>query len=245
MPVKFQSEFLNYLAEADFCPGQRLPAIQELSQLLGIGISKLREQLEVARVLGLVEVRPRTGIRTLAYSFLPGIRTSLRFAMAFDPSHFDLFGELRDHIEASYWHEAVRLLQPEDKKILETLVNRAWEKLRGSPIQIPHTEHRKLHLTIYSRLNNPFVIGLIEAYWDAYEVVGLNVFSDYEYLERVWNYHQQMVDAILDDDVDAGYQALVEHVGLLHHRPGLNRDYRKKMKDVSDNRSLEDMRSDD
>ena len=91
MPVKFQSEFLNYLAESDFCPGQRLPAIQELSQLLGIGISKLREQLEVARVLGLVEVRPRTGIRTLAYSFLPGIRTSLRFAMAFDPRHFDLF----------------------------------------------------------------------------------------------------------------------------------------------------------
>ena len=102
-----------------------------------------------------------------------------------------------------------------------------------------------MHLTIFSRLNNPFVIGLIEAYWDAYEIVGLNVFSDYEYLERVWNYHQQMVDAILDDDYDAGYQALIEHVGLLHHRPGLNRVYRNKMKDVSDNRDLDDMRSDD
>jgi DNA-binding GntR family transcriptional regulator len=62
---------------------------------------------------------------------------------------------------------------------------------------------------------------MLEAYWDAYETVGLNVYSDYKYLERVWSYHQQMVEAILDEDYDAGYRALVEHIGMLHFRPEL------------------------
>ncbi|MBC8509431.1 MAG: hypothetical protein H8D34_31660, partial [Chloroflexi bacterium] len=40
-----------------------------------------------------------------------------------------------------------------------------------------------------------------------------------DYLKEVWNYHQQMVDAICEGDLEAGYQALVEHTDLLYHRP--------------------------
>jgi DNA-binding GntR family transcriptional regulator len=84
-----------------------------------------------------------------------------------------------------------------------------------------------LHLTIYSRLNNPFVTDLLEAYWDAYETVGLNVYSEFEYLERVWSYHQEMVEAILVGDFDRGYHALVEHIGMLHYRPELGENIPK------------------
>ena len=230
MPQQLQSEFLSYLAQQGREPGHRLPNINQLAQQLKISPSKLREQLEVARTLGLVEVRPKTGIRTLDYSFLPGLRTSLRFALELDPGYFELYGRLRDHVEAAFWYEAVRLLQPDDKKHLKSLVDQAWQKLRATPIQIPHGEHRELHLIIFSRLNNPFVRGLLEAYWDAYERVGLNVYSDYKYLERVWMYHQQMVEAIQDEDYDLGYSALIEHIGMLHHRPELNHFHPIKLK---------------
>jgi DNA-binding FadR family transcriptional regulator len=73
-----------------------------------------------------------------------------------------------------------------------------------------------LHLTIYRRLNNPFVTGLLFAYWDAYETVGLNFFTDYNYLTEVWNYHQKMVEAICAHDVQAGYIALTEHSDLIN-----------------------------
>jgi DNA-binding GntR family transcriptional regulator len=95
----------------------------------------------------------------------------------------------------------------------------AWEKLRGTPTRVPHEEHRALHLKIYSRLENPFVTGLLEAYWDAYEAVGLNVFAGgFEYLQEVWQYHQQMVESICDGNFEAGYQALIAHTDLLYHR---------------------------
>lgn len=223
MANDLRSELLNFLVEKGDTPGQRLPAIDELARTLGISTSKLREQLEVARAFELVEVRPKTGIRTLGFSFSPCVRTSLRLALAFDPGYFEPFGMLRNHIEASFWHEAVRLLRPEDKSQLESLVDQAWEQLRGTPVKIPHTEHRDLHLMIFSRLENPFVLGILEAYWEAYEIVGLNVYTDYSYLEEVWKYHEQMVDAILEEDYDAGHRALIAHIDILQYRPEVDR----------------------
>lgn len=215
------SEFLRYLVSIpDHGDGAaRLPSLTELSQQLGVSVARLREQLEVARALGLVEVRPRTGIRRLPYTFLPAVRQSLSYAIELNRAYFDAFAELRNQLEAAYWPQAVRLLTPEDHQELQRLVASAWEKLHSPQIQIPHAEHRALHLTIYRRLENPFVLGLLEAYWEAYEAVGLNLYAGYEYLQEVWLYHQRMVDAICAGEFEVGYQALVEHTDLLHHRP--------------------------
>ncbi len=210
------SEFLSYLAshpEAE----NKLPPLTELSRELGVGVAALREQLEVARSLGLVEVKPRTGMRRKPYSFAPAVLKSLDYAIALNKDHFIAFADLRQHIEIAYWHQAVKLLTTEDHNTLHELVARAWEKLHGNPIEIPHPEHRELHLTIYRRLENPFVTGILQSYWDAYETVGLNFFTDYNYLTQVWTYHQQMVDAICANDVEAGFKALTEHTDLIHH----------------------------
>jgi DNA-binding FadR family transcriptional regulator len=212
------SEFVRYLA-AHEQDEVNLPALTELSQELGLSVATLREQLEVARALGLVDVRPRTGIRRLPYRFLPAIRQSLGYAMALDEANFQLFADLRKHVEAAYWHEAVEKLTDEDHIRLQSIMEHAWAKLKGERVQIPHEEHKQLHLTIYGRLDNPFVSGILEAYWEAYEAIGLNVFTDYQYLQEVWQYHQQMVEAICTKNYEAGYQALLEHTDLLYHRP--------------------------
>ena len=217
------SEFLRYLAHLGETNGQHLPALSDLSQEMGLSIASLREQLEVARALGLVEVKPRTGTKRLPYSFTPAVRQSLRYALILNNEYFGKYSELRKHIESAYWYEAVQLLTEGDKQELQTLLARAKEKLHGNPILIPHEEHRKLHMIIYQRLENPFVSGLLEAYWDAYEAVGLNVFTGgLSYLEEVWEYHTQMVEAICDNDYEAGYEALIQHTDLLYHRPETN-----------------------
>lgn len=213
------SEFLQYLAshpEAE----NGLPPLTELSRELGISVAGLREQLEVARALGLVEVRPRTGTRRRPFSFAPALNQTLGYAVALDHSRFDQFADLRNHVEAAYWDEAVRKLTTEDKEQLKGLIQRAQDKLRSSPIQVPHEEHRKLHLLIYRRLDNPFVTGILEAYWDSYEAVGLNMYAgSIDYLNEVWKYHARMVESICNGDYAAGLEALIEHVDLLAQRP--------------------------
>jgi DNA-binding FadR family transcriptional regulator len=215
-PQGNNSEFMRYLAahpEAE----NGLPPLTELSNELGISVATLREQLEVARALGLVDVRPRIGIRRLAYSFLPTVRHSLGYAMNLDSANFLAFSDLRRHLEAAYWHEAVAQLAPEDLAILQDLLQRAENKLNGTPIQIPHEEHKKLHLTIFRHIDNLYVSGILEAYWEAYEAIGLNVYNDINYLKEVWQYHRQMVEAIVNKKFDEGHKALVKHTDLIYH----------------------------
>ena len=214
------SEFLDYLASRHHNgDAERVPPLSELSKELGVSVSVLREQLEAAQVLGLVEARPRTGIRRLPYSFFPAVNQSLAYALRLDPRHFLDFADLRKRLEATYWDDAVRALTPQDHAELQALVQRAWDKLRGQPVRIPHEEHRRLHMGIFRRLDNPFVLGLLEAYWEAYETVGLSVFADYDYLHQVWVYHQQMVEAICAGDFQRGYQVLVAHAELIRRMP--------------------------
>jgi DNA-binding FadR family transcriptional regulator len=212
------SEFLTYLADMENNDGDRLPPLSDLSRELGISVTTIREQLEVARALGVVEVKPKTGIRRLEYSFLPSVMQSLKYALKTDKSHFRAYSDLRSHLEAAYWYEAVGRLTPDDIASLKTLVVQAQIKLKKNPPQLPQSEHRQLHLGIYKRLNNPFVTGLLEAYWDAYEEVGLDVYTDYQYLSMVWDYHQRMVDDIAAGELDKGYKLFLEHIQLLNQR---------------------------
>lgn len=219
--INLGSELLNYIIEQGLHPGDRLPTLSELqaSEHLGISVSKVREQLEVARALGLVEVRSKTGTRLKDYSFTPAVRLSLFFALATDLHFFELFSALRNHIEVAFWHEACALLTDEDKTVMRKCIDDARQKLNNRWIQIPYGEHRIFHLTVFKRLENPFVLGLLEAYWDAYETVEINRYADYEYMCSVWNYHERILEAICANDFDAAQQAFVEHTKLLRYQP--------------------------
>jgi DNA-binding FadR family transcriptional regulator len=214
------SEFLSYLANDRIGSGNcgRLPALKDLSGELNISVASLREQMEVARALGFVEAKPKTGIRHLDYSFRPAVEQSVNFAIAVNPEYFELYSDLRNHVETAYYYQAVKTLTEQDRAGLKQLIQRAFEKLNGSPVQIPHFEHRELHLSIYRRLGNPFVIGILEAYWDLYEAVGLDVYTDYSYLVKVWQYHRTMVENICSGNYAAGNQALTDHMNLLSQR---------------------------
>jgi DNA-binding FadR family transcriptional regulator len=209
------SDFLIYLVQHQTKLG-RIPPLSVLSQELGVSVASLREQMESARVLGLVEAKPKLGIRQLEYTFAPPVLASITFAASLKPEYFNQFSDLRNRIEEAYWFQATSALLPEDIQKLHKLVQSAKAKLNGHPIRIPHEEHRGLHLTIFSRINNTYVIGLLESYWDLYETIGYSTFSDLSYLSSVWDYHEKIVNAISIGDFSAGFQLLKDHQKLIN-----------------------------
>lgn len=219
--IELDSELLDYILTHDFKPGDRLPTINDLQheERLGISISKVREQLEVARALGLVEVRSKTGMRMKAYSFTPAVKLSLFCALALDPGSFELFSQLRNHIESSFWTEACATLLDEDKTEMRSCVEAARRKLTGTHITIPNDEHRRFHLTVFKRLDNPFVMGLLEAYWDAYQAVEISRYADYDYHQRVWDFHERILDAIVSGEIERARALFIEHTQLRRYQP--------------------------
>lgn len=216
---KLDSEFLNYLVSRHVNPGDRLPALAEIGDDMGVSVGKLREQLAVARGMGVVSARPRLGVQRESFNFAEAVLPAILFGLATGEASFLHFSRLRQAIEISFWDEAVVLLTPEDKAQLGRLVTDAWAKLRGEPIHIPNGEHRQLHLTIFSRLDNPFVQGLLVAYWDAYDASELTRFMRYRYWVEVWNYHERIVEALCANDFECGRRLLLEHFSLLPTQP--------------------------
>jgi DNA-binding FadR family transcriptional regulator len=217
--ASLDSDILEYIVTRQMRPGERLPTITELSRELGVSVSKIREELEVVRTLGLVQIKPRTGTLVQEFDFGPAATLSVLYALGLNRSHFYDFAQVRKHIELSFWQDAVTQLTPDDISMLRQLVARAQEKLSCTPIEVPFEEHRALHLLFFKHLANPFVQGLLEAYWTAYEVVGVGFYAELSYLREVWTYHERVVECVARGEFEAGRLALQEHMALLKHVP--------------------------
>jgi DNA-binding FadR family transcriptional regulator len=212
------SDLLRYILENGYKPGDLLPTIQEISRAGGVSVAKTREDLEIARSLGIVEVKPGRGIRVLKYRFAPIATLSSLYAVGQDAQNFEHLRQMRNALETAFWDSAVRELTPEDFQSLYAIIASAHQKLSRQPIEVPAAEHRSFHLTLFSRLQNPFVSGVLEAFWAVYEAFGLNLYFDIDYHRQVWDYHERIVKAIQAGDMEGSRQLLSDHMNLLADR---------------------------
>lgn len=213
---------LQYIVDEELAPPGdspvKLPPMEELAQELGVSRGKLREELVAAEAYGVVEMRPGDGTYVCPFDFYTAIRTLVLYGTACDWKCFDYFYKLRVQLEIGFWGEATDTLNEEDGRELLKILERAEAKLKGSPVEIPHREHRSFHLLIYSRLGNTFVQGLLNTYWDAYEAVGLHRYFDYNYFEEMWQSHREITESILEGRYQEGKEILTQHFTLLESR---------------------------
>ncbi len=221
LPFSFLQYVTDEELETQVDESIKLPPIDELASKLGVSRGKLREELIAAQAYGMVEMRPGDGtyIRPFDfYTFYTAVRPLVLYSIARNRKNFDYFYRLRIQLEAAFWEEAARRLNQEDKDELQQILQRAERKLRGTPVEIPHREHRDFHLLIFSRLENEFVKGLLRAYWDAYEAVGLHLYFDYSYYEEMWSSHRALVEAIAAGQYEEGQVVMTRHFNLLEDR---------------------------
>lgn len=213
---------LQYIIDNDLQIGKgeeiRLPPMDELAEALGVSRGKLREEMVVAQAYGAVEMRPGDGTYVRPFDFYTAIRTLVLYGTAYDWKNFDHLYRLRVQLEITFWQEAVQNLTPQDHEELQRILEQSEQKLQGTPVEIPHKGHRDFHLLIFHRLDNKFVQGLLKAYWDAYEAVGLHRYFDLNYYEKMWTSHRVITEAIITGQHKKGQEILVQHFTLLENR---------------------------
>jgi DNA-binding FadR family transcriptional regulator len=167
---------------------------------------------------GVVDMRPGDGTYVCPFDFYTAIRTLVLYGTACDWKNFDHFYKLRVQVESGFWEEAAASLAGEDKQELLAILERAERKLNSTPVEIPHKEHRDLHLLLFRGVDNKFVQGLLRAYWDTYEAVGFHRYYDYSYYADIWAGHREMVEAVVAGNLEEGRKAMAEHFALLENR---------------------------
>ncbi len=213
-----QRGLLDYLIEKARQPKSEIPTIQQLSSELGISTACLREQMELAKNLGIIATQPRKGIEIREYQFKPAVEKSLYYAISLDKKYFHQFSELRNHLEKAFFVESAKTLSEENIIELKGFVSKAQSKLNSFPVQIPHQEHRDYHLSIYRPHKNTFLLGILESYWDMYEQVGLDTYNNLSYLVNVWDYHKNILEKIEHKDFEGAYLLLIAHMELIDER---------------------------
>lgn len=208
------SPVLKFIADATR-QDEPIPSISELSSQLGISTASVREQLEVPKELGFIEVRTRTGIQKHDFCLTRPLSLSMSYGLRVDPELFQEYASLRRQLEIAYWYEACSLLEKSQIEELRSLEEKANWKINQNPVLIPTPEHRNFHLTIYRPLNNRVLNSVLETYWDLYETSRIQYYRNQEYLESVWSYHRQMLDAIVSKAYEKGFEALVTHFELI------------------------------
>lgn len=220
-PTSFMETISEYLIKAGpACAGEpvKLPALGDLAKQMGMSRGKLREELIAAQAYGVVEMRPGDGTYVRAFDFYTAIRPAILYSIACDRENFNRFRVLRAYLEVAFWDEAVRALTEDDIRQLEQIVIGAERKLKSTPIQIPHADHRDLHLRIFGKLDNPFVQGLLRAYWDAYEAAELHHYFELSYYEEMWASHRALVEALKSGHPQRGREILTQHFTILDQR---------------------------
>ena len=207
-------ELLNYLAEAR-CRNAAIPTIPELSEALGVSTAIVREQLEVARRMGIVEIKPGVGIQGRDFNLTQSLVMAMRYGVAVQPQLFEEYADVRRHLEMGYWYEAVTQLTQADTADLLDQVAQAFQKINQKPVLVPSEEHRIFHLTIFRHLKNPIVSSLLETYWDLYRDSSWIYSMDQGYLQEVWRQHEKIAKALEAREFEVGYNLMVAHMDLV------------------------------
>ena len=89
-----QDRFLEYLISHYGENERSIPSIKEISEDLKISQASVRERLELAKNIGLINTQPRKGIEILPYSFYPAVVKSLYCGIKMDKNLFQQFSDL-------------------------------------------------------------------------------------------------------------------------------------------------------
>jgi len=205
-------------AARDQSQALKLPPMDQLAERLGVSRGKLREELIAIQAYGIVEMRPGDGTYVRPFDYYTATKILTLYAIECDRKYFDQLYRIRIQLEFAFWEEAARSLTQEDIDRLNHMLDCAEKKLHGTPVEIPHNEHRQFHIIIFSKLENDFAQGILNAYWDAYEAVGLHRYFELSYYESMWSSHREMVEAIRDGRFEDGKNVLAHHFTLLGDR---------------------------
>lgn len=190
-------------------PGGRLPSEHALARRFGISRPMLREAIQTLKAHGVVESRPRTGLRVLPFSpeahldsMIPRIRT--------EEERAELF-ELRLLLEPGILRLAARRATPADFAALEALLSAPLPRGRAA-VREGLARDVVFHETLWKIAGNRFVWGLrglLVRYFASLETGPLPEAT----LRKANAEHLAIVRALRSGDVERAVRMLERNVG--------------------------------
>ena len=199
-------------------PGGRLPTEHALARRFRVSRPLVREAIQALRALGVVESKPRVGLRVLPFrpeaqfdALIPRIRT--------EEERAELY-ELRCLLEPAVLRLAARRARPQDLEALERPLRAPFPRGRAAIIREGLDRDIAFHEGLWRLAGNRFVLGLkglLVRYFAALERAPLAAAA----MRRTNAQHLAVVRALKAGDVRRAELALIHNLSVF--RPGPRR----------------------
>jgi DNA-binding FadR family transcriptional regulator len=201
------------IALGEFVPGQRLPAERELSGMLGVSRTVVREALHRLADDGYVEIqRGRNGGAVVRSSWGPGSAEMVRRTLAPHWADFEALLDLRLLIEALIARTAAARHDSRDVEAIRDAQHGYAEA--GSEREASRAADQALHTAIASAGHNAYLAGLSRQIRAQVSLgFGAEPYSA-DIRRRAIAQHAELVEAIADRDGDAAARLAAIHFGL-------------------------------
>jgi GntR family transcriptional repressor for pyruvate dehydrogenase complex len=210
-------QIVSLISNGQLKPGDKIPSERELSSEIGISRQSIREALNRAEVMGLIEVRQGEG--SFILSSLEGLlKPPLTVIIEKEVERIFDFLEIRKLVEG--WCAEIAALEAtgeelkDMKEILDKMKNVASKDKQWEELDL------ELHLSIAKATHNIIAIHIMDAL-----KVNFSLFFKFtksmpssERLDVLWQHHYEIIDAIARKNSKLAKQKVVDHLNFIEEK---------------------------
>jgi DNA-binding FadR family transcriptional regulator len=155
----------RYIEAHQLAGGDPLPSEAQLCQELGMSRATLREGLKALESLGIIHTRHGEGVFVAHFSFDPIVH-NLPYSIAAQGASLRDLVEVRTALEVGLIARVALCIEAADVASLRQLAMRMVERSQHGHSYAE--EDRAFHATLFRCLGNPFLLSLIDLFWQVF-----------------------------------------------------------------------------
>ena len=161
------NSILNYIAENDIKPGEKLPPEHDLAEMLNVSRTSLREGIRMLEGAGFISTRHGGGMYVAEYDGSM-LLDFIQYSSGYGRNDVSDLYDIRKCLEIHYIREA-------SEKVTHSQIERLkeiTEKMREANVVDVnelleyHWLDMDFHMTLYENISNQLVVRMIQLYWD-------------------------------------------------------------------------------
>jgi len=210
-------QIVSLISNGQLKPGDKIPSERELSSEIGISRQSIREALNRAEVMGLIDVRQGEG--SFILSSIKGVlKPPLTVIIEKEVERIFDFLEIRKLVEGWCAEKAALEATGEELEDMKEILNK-MKKVASKDKQWEELD-LELHLSIAKATHNIIAIHIMDAL-----KVNFSLFFRFtksmpssERLDVLWQHHNEIIDAITRKDSNAAKQKVVDHLNFIEEK---------------------------
>ncbi|RAP77395.1 FadR/GntR family transcriptional regulator [Paenibacillus montanisoli] len=191
-------EIQNYIEEKDLSEGEKLPSVEEMTQMFGVGRSSLREALRYLEAMDIIQVQNGKGIfvkdvNTFRFTGKVKIERERNFLLS--------ILEVRRALEGQAVSLAAKRISSKQINEIEECLDeyRKLKEANKDTSQIDLAFHRH----IIKAANNPVLETVLDSISGLYEKFFNEPLGDKQLFDETYPYHMTMFQGIAAHDTKA------------------------------------------